>query len=121
LKKSLKKSNEVWETDFEYAPVMIGERGERAMYPRLCLWVDQKTSMIMDAQIVGSADCRKQYVEQLLNLLVKTDRKPARILTGSGKAFLALKNSADKLGIPLLFDPDVDALLEAKELIVRSL
>lgn len=39
LRKSLAKSKEIWESDFDYAPVPIGNRGERAFYPRLCLWV----------------------------------------------------------------------------------
>ncbi|MFD0710484.1 DUF6930 domain-containing protein [Paenibacillus sp. GCM10027626] len=119
--KNLKKSKEVWETDFQYAPVLFGERGERALYPRLCLWVEQETGMIMTAELMDSADCRKQYVEQLLDLLGQAEYRPARILTGSNKAFLALKNSAKKLGIPLLFNPHLDALLEAKEAIIESL
>lgn len=116
-KKTSKNSREVWETDFGYAPFPIGDKGERPYYPRLCLWVDRESEMIMDARIAESADCRKLYVEQLLALLEKARYKPARLEAGSVKAFFALKSSADKLGIPIRHNPRVTALLLAKEAI----
>lgn len=121
LKKRLKPLQDIWESDFDYAPLPIGERGERAVFPRLCLWVSEETSMIMDVKLTEESDCREQYVAQLLELLEQTGRKPARIAVGSKKAYLALKNSADKIGIPVSVNPHLPALLEAKEAITGSL
>jgi hypothetical protein len=121
IRNSLKKSNDIWETDFDYVPVAIGDRGERAFYPRLCLWVHQENGMILDAKILQQPDCREFYVAQMIALLEKANRKPARIETGSTKAYLALKNSAERIGIPLRVNPMVEGLLEAKEAIVSNL
>ncbi|TNJ65153.1 hypothetical protein FE784_16270 [Paenibacillus hemerocallicola] len=116
-KKNIKKSDEVWETDFSYAYMTIGDKGERPYYPRLCLWVDGRSTMIMDVQLGPHPDCRELYVEQMLRLLEKGNRKPAKIMVGSRKAFLALKNSAENIGIQIEFNPYIPALLEAKEAI----
>ncbi|WP_409342849.1 DUF6930 domain-containing protein [Paenibacillus sp. MBLB4367] len=121
LKKNLKKSNEIWESDFDFAPIAIGEKGARGYYPRLCLWVSQETEMIMDVKLVEKADCRERYVKQLIDLLEKLGHKPARIEVGSLKALLALKHSAGTIGIPLRLDPSLDALLDAKDAIIGNL
>lgn len=116
----IKQSREVWQTDFDYAKVTIGGRGERPFYPRLCIWVDGKTSMIISAQLAEQADCREEYVRQLIELLKTMNRKPARIEVGSVKAYYTLKISAEQLSIPLRFHSRLDALLDAKEAINES-
>lgn len=120
-KKNYKKSKEIWETDFFFASMMIGDKGERPYYPRLCLWVRREDGTIMTANLVQEADCREQYVEQLLLLLKEADRKPARIEVGSRKAVLALKDSAEKIGIPIRYNPLLDALFDAKMAFESSL
>lgn len=62
------------------------------------------------------SDCRELCVEQMLRLLETGNRKPAKIMAGSRKAFLALKNSAEKIGIRIEFNPFIPALLEARKL-----
>lgn len=118
--KKLKKSQDVWQSDFDYAEMTIGGPGERLVYPRLCIWVDRKTSMIIGGHLVDQSDCREAYVKQLVELMKTADRKPARIEVGSVKAYYALKSSVEKLGIPLRFHPRLDVLLEAKDAINES-
>lgn len=118
--KKMKKSRDVWQSDFDFAEMTIGGRGERPFYPRLCIWIDGKTSMIISAQLAEQADCREEYVRQLIELLKTLNRKPARIEVGSVKAYYALKISAEQLGIPLRFHLRLDALLDAKDAINES-
>lgn len=116
VSKSLKNSDAVWASDFEYAPYMaFGARGERAVYPRMCLWVDARTGLIMDVELGDASDCRELFVEQWLALLEQTRVKPALIVAGSPKAYLTLHYSAEILGIPIRYDPAADPLVEAKE------
>lgn len=119
--KNAMKSNEVWESDFSYADVIVGEKGQRGRYPRLCLWVEQKSARILAARLVETADCREAYVELFIALQEKVKFKPARIVAGSEKAYFALKNCAKALGIPLVMIPHSFALLDAKDNILDEL
>lgn len=120
LKKTVRKSKEIWEADFMFADILIGKRGERGQYPRLCLWVNGTSGIILGAEIVENIDCRQQFVDQLLHLLESTKLKPSRIHAASDKAFLALKDTAEKLGIPIVYNPMSLALLHAQEAIQSS-
>jgi hypothetical protein len=120
-KKNCKKSKEIWETDFNFVQVAFGDEGERPYYPRLCLWVKREDGTILTAHLVEKMDCREQYVEQLIQLLEAANRKPARIEAGSSEAFLALKNSAEKIGVPIRHNPLLVALLDAKMAVESSL
>lgn len=113
LKKRLASSAEVWESDYSFLPVAVGEH-ERPVYPRLCLWVDPQNSRILAADIVEIADCRQEYVSSLITLLEKSGRKPAQLTVASTKALLALQSSAAILGIPLQLHPRPEALLHAR-------
>ena len=114
--KKLKKSAETWECDFYYASVTIAEnKTVRPYYPRLCLWVHPLDGNIMTAEITPESDCRSLFVQQLILLLESSNIKPKNIETGSTKAFFALKDTADRLGISIGYNPMLEALLNAKE------
>lgn len=121
MKKNLKKSSQVWETDYDFADIMVGERGERAHYPRLLLWVNRSDGSILDARLSNLADCREMYVEQFFDLLKKAGHKPAAIETGSPKAFHSLQDTAGKLGIKIGYDPYMAALHDARDAINEEL
>ncbi|WP_373233531.1 hypothetical protein [Cohnella sp.] len=121
IQKQMPSGNDVWESDYDFAPIIIGEKGQRGYYPRLCLWVNGKDGMILDAAIIEAVDCRAEYVNQLLKLIRNKNRKPALIRVGSHKAYAALEHAADKLGIKLKLDRRLDALDEAREAIIGGI
>lgn len=120
LKKSLKISNEVWESDYQYAPITIGERNVRGIFPRLCLWVNQQSGMIMGLKLIDHSDCREEFVDQWMELLQQTNCIPMRVEVGSSKAYRALKHTAGVLGVQLELNPALEELGQAMETIVRS-
>ncbi|UKS25868.1 hypothetical protein LOZ80_30600 [Paenibacillus sp. HWE-109] len=121
LGKSLKKSAEIWHSDFRYISQAFGEKDERGSYPRLSLWMSASTGLVMAGGLADNHNFIQAYVEQLLNLLKESDHKPASIQVSSKKAYLALKDTTDKLGITLKFNFNLPELYMAFEEIEDSL
>ncbi|OPH53404.1 hypothetical protein BC351_05945 [Paenibacillus ferrarius] len=121
LAKSLKKSTEIWHSDFQYISQAFGEKDERGSYPRLSLWMNASADFVMAGGLAGNHNFIQAYVEQLLNLLKESDHTPASIQVSSKKAYLALKDTADKLGIKLQFNFDLPELQMAFNEIENSI
>ncbi|NQX67820.1 hypothetical protein HQN90_17000 [Paenibacillus alba] len=119
--KSLKTSTEVWHSDFQYISQAFGEKDERGSYPRLSLWMSASTGLILTSELADNHDFAHDFVEQLLDLLKTSGFKPKSINVRSNKAFFALKDSTDKLGITLKLNFDLPELYMAFEEIEDSL
>ncbi|GGA05796.1 hypothetical protein GCM10008018_59660 [Paenibacillus marchantiophytorum] len=121
LGKSLKTSTEIWHSDFQYISHAFGEKGERGSYPRLSLWMSASTGLILTSELSDNPDFAQNFVEQLLNLIKTSGYKPKSIYVRSNKAFFALNESADKLGITVKLNFNLPELHMAFDEIEDSL
>lgn len=112
--KAKAKLDEIWEADYNYATVPVADAEGKAVYPRLLLWVNGESGMILAVKLTEPADCLPLFVEQLLDLLDAAGGKPARIDVASRKAYQALKPSADKLGIAIRLNQQAVELFNAR-------
>jgi len=114
LRKSLKKSKVRWETNFEYTPFVFGKEYERPFYPRFCIWVDRQEGSTLHSELVNESNCQARFADQLLSLLQRTNSLPTCIDAGTPKAYWALKDITEKLGIKLQLNPKLQHLNNAR-------
>lgn len=100
IKKAASRQQGIWEVDFFYAPTPVKEGG-RPYYPRVFLWVDQRSNLILDTHLARPSEYRPEFPEKLLNLIENTHFLPQEILVEKEEAFHLLEPITRRLGVKL--------------------
>ena len=110
----------VWEIDFFYLPITIGDPQDRPKMPRACLVVDHETGLILNVELEED-----HFIERVWHALIQTMRKAG----GKPRAFwvrqtavaLPLVQFAESLGIELLEMRALPQITEARRGLLASL
>ncbi|RLF56866.1 MAG: hypothetical protein DRN27_08895 [Thermoplasmata archaeon] len=116
IKKNCKKRNDVWEVDISYNPQPIQEKKEqRPYYPKVMMFADHHTEMILSFAITQPDTYQKEYVDEFLSFVEKNGFLPKEIIAAD-EEFLALIQPVTKeLGIDLFKTDYLDVIEEVKQ------
>ncbi len=105
-----------WESDCFYSPQGVQERpDERPYFPTVCLFVDQRTGMVLAPEMASPEDWRTAYQNHLLTLAAQMGMVPREIAVQSPELRDLLAPAAYALGIKVRVARRLPALEEARD------
>lgn len=106
LRKKLKKKNATLLLSVQYVFKPIQDRkGEQPYFPKLILWADTKSGLILDTQLTHHNRTWKVFQEKLQSVFKNKGYIPNRIIADSDDAMELMDELAERLRIELIFDP----------------
>jgi hypothetical protein len=115
IKQKCEVSHGTWEIDCSFAPFPVGEQGERPYFPRLLIWVDRETKMILGFHLTDNAGYLPEFQARLLEFMEKSGRIPRHISAIDEELFDALLPAATGLGIRLRLVEEFDCIDDVRE------
>ncbi|MEO3947738.1 hypothetical protein [Gorillibacterium sp. CAU 1737] len=120
LKKGELSREAVWEIDCTYIPVPLME-GERAIFPKLLLLVDQASGQILKAGISSREIIAQEAVDGFLEAIDKQQVIPSRIEALTEEAYMYIGPILQYLEIEAYLAMELPALEEAKDNMMMGL
>ena len=116
VKRELKKNDAALFLSFQYLMNPVQEKkGERAFFPRLALWVDGDSGLIIANNIYPPGDIWKQFQKDFIEILNKVGHIPDSIGIDSSMGMDFIDLYAYELDFDLVFVPDHPLFLELSE------
>lgn len=96
----------VWEIGVFYVHTTVQEeRGSRPYFPTMALAVDSSTSLIVGMKLLGASPSYEERRDALMEMLENADVLPSLVVVDSVETAM--------LALPLLYEMDVELILEA--------
>jgi hypothetical protein len=114
IKKSSKKTNQVWEVDFFFAPTPIKEEG-RPYFPHMILISDHNSGQIVHMNLFGNAEYQKEFQDNFLLFIEEKSSIPARVLIKREEVIDLLEPFSSKLNFNLQLVEDLPCIENARE------
>lgn len=107
VKRELKKKDAVLFLSFQYLMTPVQEKKEdRPFFPRLALWVDGDSGLILENFIYPSGDNWKQFQNDFIEILSKIGHIPDSIGIDSTMGMELMELYGDELNIDLVYAPE---------------
>jgi hypothetical protein len=114
MKRSILKREAVWEIDCSFVPLPLLE-GERAMFPKLLLLVDQGSGQILRTAVRSRQRIGQETVDALLDTMEGLGIIPSRMEALTEEAFHSIGSLLEYFEIEAYLTSELPALEEAKD------
>ncbi len=108
-----KKTKMTWEMDTFHAPTVVGEKGRRPYFPTLLLIADHESYFILNAHMTEPGRYPIELFEEFLKTIEKNRVIPQEIRVRKEELRAYLGPLAERLGIRVLLDQKLPAIIEA--------
>ncbi|MFQ6061420.1 MAG: hypothetical protein ACE5KV_09060, partial [Thermoplasmata archaeon] len=108
-----------WEVDLCYLPMAVRENNERPYYPRIIIWVDHHSELILHHHILRSREYEQEFVAQFFHLVKILGYLPEEIYFENKVLVRILEPIASRLRIRLRQEDTLMGLEHVKEEILR--
>ncbi|MFA4948800.1 MAG: hypothetical protein WC674_09900 [Candidatus Krumholzibacteriia bacterium] len=115
IKKTIPRSSNVWEMGCFYAPGRVVGEGVRPYFPRMTLFVDHESGLVLFAHSSEPGRFPEQFPAHIMGSIEKTRMIPATMLTGEIETLRMLAPIASALGFEAELSDDLPCLTEAIE------